>query len=155
MELISNLALGFETALTLQNILCCFIGVLVGTLLFLRRPSRFYPAVATGLSMVTVFTAMVWLQMNGTLTSNYLAVVLGVLGGLRLFFNYWVGLATSLTALVLLVLFMTLEAKGILPVASLYVLPPVGAVASPSYQANSFQVILSVLLLGFLSSKSR
>lgn len=31
MELIQNLALGFETALTFQNITYCFIGVLVGT----------------------------------------------------------------------------------------------------------------------------
>jgi putative tricarboxylic transport membrane protein len=32
MELISNLALGFGVALTLQNILYCFVGVLLGTL---------------------------------------------------------------------------------------------------------------------------
>ena len=32
MELLSNLALGFETALTLQNVFWCFVGVLVGTL---------------------------------------------------------------------------------------------------------------------------
>ncbi|WP_105404632.1 tripartite tricarboxylate transporter permease [Neorhizobium sp. T7_12] len=32
MDLISNLALGFETALTFQNLLWCFIGVLLGTL---------------------------------------------------------------------------------------------------------------------------
>ncbi len=33
MELINNLALGFATALTLQNLLYCFAGVLVGTLI--------------------------------------------------------------------------------------------------------------------------
>lgn len=32
MDLLSNLALGFETALTFQNLLWCFIGVLLGTL---------------------------------------------------------------------------------------------------------------------------
>ena len=32
MELLSNLALGFDTALTLQNVFWCFVGVLVGTL---------------------------------------------------------------------------------------------------------------------------
>ncbi|WP_427024174.1 tripartite tricarboxylate transporter permease [Aureimonas ureilytica] len=32
MELLSNLALGFETALTVTNIFWCFIGVLLGTL---------------------------------------------------------------------------------------------------------------------------
>jgi putative tricarboxylic transport membrane protein len=32
MELISNLAIGFGVALTLQNILYCFVGVLLGTL---------------------------------------------------------------------------------------------------------------------------
>ena len=33
MELINNLALGFATALTLQNLFYCFIGVLIGTLI--------------------------------------------------------------------------------------------------------------------------
>ncbi len=33
MELINNLALGFATALTLQNLLYCFVGVLIGTLI--------------------------------------------------------------------------------------------------------------------------
>ena len=33
MELLSNLALGFDTALTLQNVFYCFIGVLLGTLI--------------------------------------------------------------------------------------------------------------------------
>ena len=33
MELIDNLALGFSTALTLQNLFYCFIGVLIGTLI--------------------------------------------------------------------------------------------------------------------------
>lgn len=33
MELIDNLALGFATALTLQNLFYCFIGVLIGTLI--------------------------------------------------------------------------------------------------------------------------
>ena len=33
MELLSNLALGFGVALTLQNLLYCFIGVLLGTLI--------------------------------------------------------------------------------------------------------------------------
>ncbi len=33
MELIANLGLGFETALTFSNILYCFIGVLLGTLI--------------------------------------------------------------------------------------------------------------------------
>ncbi len=32
MELLSNLALGFETAFTVTNIFWCFIGVLLGTL---------------------------------------------------------------------------------------------------------------------------
>lgn len=32
MELLSNLALGFETALTLTNLFWCFVGVLLGTL---------------------------------------------------------------------------------------------------------------------------
>ncbi len=33
MELLSNLQLGFEVALTLQNVLYCFVGVLLGTLI--------------------------------------------------------------------------------------------------------------------------
>ena len=33
MELLDNLALGFTTALTLQNLLYCFIGVLLGTMI--------------------------------------------------------------------------------------------------------------------------
>ena len=33
MELLSNLALGIETAFTLQNLMWCFIGVLLGTLI--------------------------------------------------------------------------------------------------------------------------
>jgi len=33
MDLINHLALGFATALTLQNLLYCFVGVLVGTLI--------------------------------------------------------------------------------------------------------------------------
>ena len=33
MELINNLALGFGTALTLQNLFYCFIGVLIRTLI--------------------------------------------------------------------------------------------------------------------------
>jgi putative tricarboxylic transport membrane protein len=33
MELLDNLALGFSTALTLQNLLYCFIGVLLGTMI--------------------------------------------------------------------------------------------------------------------------
>ncbi|HVE88572.1 MAG TPA: tripartite tricarboxylate transporter permease, partial [Burkholderiaceae bacterium] len=33
MELFDNLALGFATALTLQNLFYCFIGVLIGTLI--------------------------------------------------------------------------------------------------------------------------
>ena len=33
MELLANLALGFDTALTLQNLLYCFAGVLIGTLI--------------------------------------------------------------------------------------------------------------------------
>jgi len=33
MDLFSNLALGFETALTLQNLLYCFIGCILGTLI--------------------------------------------------------------------------------------------------------------------------
>ena len=33
MELFDNLALGFSTALTLQNLFYCFIGVLIGTLI--------------------------------------------------------------------------------------------------------------------------
>lgn len=32
MEILSNLALGFETALTIQNLVWCFVGVLLGTL---------------------------------------------------------------------------------------------------------------------------
>ena len=32
MELLANLALGFDTALTLHNLLYCFTGVLIGTL---------------------------------------------------------------------------------------------------------------------------
>ena len=31
MDLLANLALGFDTALSLQNLLYCFIGVLLGT----------------------------------------------------------------------------------------------------------------------------
>jgi TctA family transporter len=33
MDLLSNLSLGFETAFTLQNLLYCFIGVTLGTLI--------------------------------------------------------------------------------------------------------------------------
>jgi len=33
MDLLANLALGFDTALTLSNLLYCFIGVLIGTLI--------------------------------------------------------------------------------------------------------------------------
>ena len=33
MELINNLALGFATALTLQNLFYCFIGAVIGTLI--------------------------------------------------------------------------------------------------------------------------
>lgn len=33
MELLANLALGFSTALTLQNLIYCFVGVLLGTLI--------------------------------------------------------------------------------------------------------------------------
>ena len=33
MELFANLALGFHTALTVSNLLYCFIGVFVGTLI--------------------------------------------------------------------------------------------------------------------------
>jgi TctA family transporter len=33
MELLNNLAIGFATALTLQNLLYCFVGVLIGTLI--------------------------------------------------------------------------------------------------------------------------
>jgi TctA family transporter len=33
MELLNNLSLGFQTALSLQNLLYCFIGVLLGTLI--------------------------------------------------------------------------------------------------------------------------
>jgi putative tricarboxylic transport membrane protein len=33
MELIDNLGLGFETALTFNNLFYCFIGVLLGTLI--------------------------------------------------------------------------------------------------------------------------
>jgi putative tricarboxylic transport membrane protein len=33
MELLDNLALGFSTALTLQNLLYCFVGVLLGTMI--------------------------------------------------------------------------------------------------------------------------
>ncbi|MCD6077454.1 MAG: hypothetical protein K0R89_1392, partial [Ramlibacter sp.] len=33
MELISHLALGFETALSLQNLAYCFAGCLLGTLI--------------------------------------------------------------------------------------------------------------------------
>ena len=33
MDLISNLGLGFSTALSLTNLLHCFIGVLLGTLI--------------------------------------------------------------------------------------------------------------------------
>ena len=33
MELLDNLALGFSTALTLQNLIYCFLGVLLGTMI--------------------------------------------------------------------------------------------------------------------------
>ena len=33
MELLSNLQLGFDVALSLQNVLYCFVGVLLGTLI--------------------------------------------------------------------------------------------------------------------------
>ena len=33
MELLANLQLGFDVALTLQNVLYCFLGVLLGTLI--------------------------------------------------------------------------------------------------------------------------
>ena len=33
MDLFSNLALGFDTAFTLQNLLYCFIGCILGTLI--------------------------------------------------------------------------------------------------------------------------
>ncbi len=33
MELLDNLALGFSTALTFQNLLYCFIGCLLGTMI--------------------------------------------------------------------------------------------------------------------------
>ena len=39
MELLLNLGLGFETALTPINILYCFIGVLLGTLMAKNEPS--------------------------------------------------------------------------------------------------------------------
>ena len=32
MNLVDNLALGFSTALSLQNLLFCFLGVIIGTL---------------------------------------------------------------------------------------------------------------------------
>ena len=33
MDLLANLSLGFDTALTFYNLLYCFIGVLIGTLI--------------------------------------------------------------------------------------------------------------------------
>ena len=33
MELLNNLSLGFETAFTLQNLMYCFIGCVLGTLI--------------------------------------------------------------------------------------------------------------------------
>jgi TctA family transporter len=33
MDLIAHLGLGFSTALTLANMLCCLIGVFIGTLI--------------------------------------------------------------------------------------------------------------------------
>ena len=38
MSLFSNLATGFGVALTLQNILYCFIGVLLGTVVMVWMP---------------------------------------------------------------------------------------------------------------------
>ena len=40
MDLLNNLALGFQTALTLQNLLYAFFGTVLGTLIGVLPPSR-------------------------------------------------------------------------------------------------------------------
>jgi hypothetical protein len=60
MDLLNNLALGFQTALTLQNLLYAFFGTVLGTLIgvlpftrWMRRPpSSCWPAFITALSTV-------------------------------------------------------------------------------------------------------
>ena len=51
MELLANLALGFDTAFTLQNLLYCFAGVLIGTLVGVLPglgPVAYYREFGTG-----------------------------------------------------------------------------------------------------------
>jgi TctA family transporter len=40
MDILGNLAIGFQTALLAENLLYCFVGVLLGTLIGCRQRRR-------------------------------------------------------------------------------------------------------------------
>ena len=72
MELLSNLALGFGTALDPFNLLYCFIGVLLGTAVTLLYATfRSWPAV---LPPVAIGGALVVTVLIGALAGVYPAV---------------------------------------------------------------------------------
>jgi predicted Ser/Thr protein kinase len=128
------------------------LASLIATLLFLRRPGRGYAAATIFGAIVEQLTAVIWIQMTGTVTSYFLAT-LGVLAFLyRVLAGYWAGLAASATALVGLVAAYSLEQAGVLPRSSIFN-ADVGANLLPElYRQTAFISIVSASMIGFIGT---
>jgi serine/threonine-protein kinase len=115
------------------------------TLAVMRRDTRWDPAVIVGGCIIEIGTAMVWIQMTGTLTSYFLGTVAVMTLVYRVAVNYWAGAAALVTSSVGLVVCYLLEERGVLPRSSLFVHDITTAVMPEVYRRTAF---ISITMLG-------
>ncbi len=111
------------------NIIPLSVDVLLSAI-FLRRYTRVYPWVIGVGTAIEAFTGVAFIQMSGSSTSYFIAFMIFAVLFLRLIYGYWIGLIMALGLWLGLVAVYLLEARGVLPLASMFAKGPM-ALAPP------------------------
>jgi len=124
----------------------------LATVLFMRRAGRASRNALIFGAVVEQLTAVIWIQMTGTVTSYFLGT-LGVLGLLyRVLGNYWTGLLAGTTGFLGIFGAYALEEAGVLPRSSIFT-GDIGANLLPEvYRQTAFISVLGASIVGFVGT---
>src|SRR5688500_3313646 len=120
------------------------------TLAFMRRPGRAYKLAMVAGAVLEILTAVIWIQMSGTVTSYFIGTVIVLALLYRFLGNYWTGAVCFATGLLGLMIAYALEEAGVLPRSSAFATDLGAGVLPDAYRQTALISILTSYAISFV-----
>jgi hypothetical protein len=120
------------------------------TLAALRGSLQSHRLVIVGGALIEVGTALIWIQMTGSLTSYFLGTLVLLIMLYRMVVNYWAALATLVASIAGVTTCYALEEAGILARSSLFVRDITTALLPDVYRSSALVSIATSVAIVFV-----